>query len=281
MQAQELNAKLTINSQKVQSANREVFTSMERDVTSLLNDQRWTDATFNRTERIDCIISVTIDNMPTDASFVAEIQLTSRRPVYNSTYVTPTFNYKDSQLEFAYIPGQSLDYNNNNVRDNLVAVISYYAYILIGLDFDSFSLNGGQPYFAKAMNIANMAQTLNTKGWESFTGSKASRYDLAVALTDDAYKSFHSLWYTYHRSGLDEMAANPSRGRINIMEAMNDLQKIADSRPTSPLLVIFSEAKLDELIKICSTATADEKKEMKKKLLKMYPAKSNIINELQ
>lgn len=280
-QAQELNVKLNVNTQKVQMPNRELVASLENSILQLFNDQKWTESNFSRNERLDCIVSIAINEMQTEGSFVAEIQISSRRPVYNSSYVTPLLNYRDTQFDFNYTLGQSLDYSNNTVRDNLVAVIAFYSYIVIGLDFDSFSINGGQAYFAKAMEIANAAQSLNAKGWEPFSGSKANRYDLAVALSDNSFKSFHTMWYNYHRLGLDEMAANASRGRIQVMQSIDELEKLYKLRPSSPLLTLFAEAKLDELLKICSQATADEKKEMRKKLLQFFPAKNNEINELK
>ncbi|WP_165020798.1 DUF4835 family protein [Dysgonomonas sp. ZJ279] len=280
MQAQELNAKLTLNSQKVQSPNRELITSLENAVNQLLNEQKWTDATFSRTERIDAIVGITVNEMPTENSFIADIQITTRRPVYNSTYVTPILNYRDTQFEFSYLMGQSVDFNNYNVTSNLVATIAFYSYIIIGLDFDSFSLNGGRPYFDKALDIANKAQTLNTKGWEPFSG-KGNRYDLAVALTDESSKSFHTMWYNYHRLGLDEMSTNPARARIRVIESIADLQKVYEARPSSLLLTLFAETKMEELVRICSQATTEEKQEIKKKLLLMFPTKNNIINTLK
>lgn len=281
IQAQELNAKLTINSSKVPAANQNLFSAMESSLNQLLNDQTWTNTSFNRNERIDCSVNISIGEMTSDNSFVAEMQVTSRRPVYNSTYITTLINYRDTKFEFNYTPGESLDLSNITLSNNLVAVISFYAYVVIGLDFDSFSLNGGTPYFARAMEIANMAQSLNTKGWEPFSGKNDNRYDLAVALTDESSKAFHSFWYNYHRNGLDEMAANASRGRIRIIEAMADLQKLYDSRPSSPLLLIIGETKLDEIVRICSQATAEEKQAIKKQLNQIFPTKGYLINNLK
>lgn len=279
-QAQELNAKLTINTQKVQVMNRDIITSLEDNIKQLLSEQQWTSATFNTDERIDCSVAITINEMPTDNTFSGEIMITSRRPVYNSIYITPLFNYRDTKFNFDFIYGQSLDYNNMVISNNLIAVIAYYAYVIIGLDFDSFSPEGGKQFFAKAMSIANSAQTLNTIGWEPFSG-KDSRYDLALALTEESSKIFHTVWYNYHRLGLDEMAANPSRGRIRIMEALNELKTLRESRPSSPLLTLFGEAKLDEILKICSEATPEEKSEMKKTLKLLFPAKGGTINNLK
>lgn len=279
--AQELNAKLTLNTRKIPAANKELFSSMETAINQLLNDQKWTTATFNRRERIDCSVTISINEMPSEHTYSAEIQITARRPVYNSTYVTTLINYRDTQFEFSYTPGQSMDYSNMNVDNNLVAIISYYVNIILGLDFDSFSQSGGAPYFVKAMEIANMAQSLNTKGWEPFSGRNNSRYDLAVALTDEGAKNFHSLWYNYHRTGLDEMAANPSRGRIRIIESLNDLKQLYDTRPSSPLVSLIGEAKLEEIVRVCSQATTEEKQSVKRLLNQIFPTKGFIIDALK
>lgn len=280
VQSQELNAKINLNTQKVQSSNKEIFTSLENDINQLLSNQKWTNVDFNRNERIECNISVIINEMPAENSFKGEIMITSRRPVYNSTYITTLCNYRDSKLEFDYIYGQTMTYSDMNITNNLVATIAFYAYIIIGLDFDSFSINGGKPFFEKALEIANSAQSLNTKGWEPFSGG-VSRYDLAMALTEESSKDFHTLWYNYHRLGLDEMAANAARGRIRIIETINELKKLYEARPSSPLLVLFSEAKLNELVSICSQATAEEKKQVRTSLQQLFPTKSTIIGNLK
>ena len=281
IQAQELNAKFTLNSRKLPAANEALFSSLERSIHQLLNDQKWTNTSFNKNERIDCTIVISMNEMTADNSFSAEIQVSSRRPVYNSSFITTLLNFRDTKFEFNYTQGESLDLNNIVLNSNLVAVLSFYAYVVIGLDFDSFSLNGGAPYFAKAMEIANMAQSLNTKGWEPFSGKNDNRYDLAVALTDESSKSFHSFWYNYHRTGLDEMAANPSRGRIRIIECLPDLQKLYEARPSSPLFTIIGETKIDEIVRICSQATAEEKQSIKRTLNQIFPTKGHLINNLR
>ncbi|MDR3056915.1 MAG: DUF4835 family protein [Prevotella sp.] len=281
IKAQELNAKITLNTRKLPAANEALFSSLERSINQLLNDQKWTDTNFNKNERIDCTIVISMNEMTADNSFSAEIQVSSRRPVYNSTYIATLLNFRDTKFEFSYTQGESLDLNNIVLNSNLVAVLSFYANIVIGLDFDSFSLNGGAPYFARAMEIANMAQSLNTKGWEPFSGKNDNRYDLAVALTDESSKSFHSFWYNYHRMGLDEMAANASRGRIRIIECLPDLQKLYDARPASPLLTIIGETKMNEIVQISLQATAEEKQSIKKTLNQIFPTKGHIINNLR
>ncbi len=282
VQAQELNARLTINTQKLQSADKQLFSSLESNLNQMLNEQKWTDATFSRQERIDCTIAITLsDTKVDDNTYAADIQITARRPVYNSTYITPTLNFRDTEFSFDYEQGQTLNFNSMYVDNNLVAVVSYYAYLIIGIDFDSFSLNGGKPYFAKAMEIANMAQSLNTNGWEPFSGKNSNRYDLAMALTEESSSSFHTMWYNYHRLGLDEMAANASRGRIRIIEAINnDLQKLYEARSSSPLITVMAETKVDEIVRVCSKATDEEKKDLKTLLSKIFPTKSSLIKGL-
>lgn len=273
---QELDAKLSINQSKIQSVDNQAIKELEEAIKQMLNEQIWSNAKFDRNEKIDCSIGITLNTMPAENTYGAEIHITARRPVYNSVYTTPTLNHRDTKFDFTYILGQTLDYNQISLNNNVVAVIAFYINIILGLDFDSFSLGGGQPYFAQAMDIANKAQTLGTKGWEPFDGK--SRYDLALALTEDNSKNFHSLWYNYHRLGLDEMSSNAARSRLRILEVVKDLEAIHASRPNSTLLTLFSETKLEEFVKVCSQATAEEKKDMKTRLKKLFPSKRTIID---
>lgn len=279
LSAQELQAKLTVNSSKIQSVDKQVVSELEEAIRRMLNEQNWSNAKFEKNERIDCTIAITLNTMPAENSFGAEIHITARRPVYNSVYVTPTINYRDTKFDFTYMLGQMLDYNEMSLNNNIVGVIAFYINIMLGLDFDSFSPNGGTPYFAKAMEIANMAQSLGTKGWEPFDGK--SRYDLALAFTEENSKSFRTLWYNYHRLGLDEMANNPSRGRIRIIETLKELEALQTARPNSILLTFFVDTKLDEFIKICEKATTEEKREIKDRLKKLFPAKRSLIDGMK
>lgn len=277
--AQELQAKLTVNSSKIQSVDQQMISELEESIRRMLNEQTWSHAKFGKNERIDCSIGITLNTMPSENSFGAEIHITARRPVYNSVYMTPTINYRDSKFDFSYMLGEILDYNEMSLNNNIVAVVAFYINIIIGLDFDSFSLYGGTTYFNKAMDIANMAQTLGSKGWEPFDGK--SRYDLALALTEENSKSFRTLWYNYHRLGLDEMAGNPSRGRIRILETLKELEALQSARPNSILFTFFADTKLDEFVKLCEKATAEEKKDIKERLKKLFPAKRSMIDEMK
>lgn len=278
--AQELNVKLNINTQKISASGTDIFEQMETSINQLLNDHKWTNATFGRQERIECSVTILINEMLSNNTFNAEISIASRRPVYNSSYMTTLLNFRDTELSFDYLQGQSLEFNSTNINNNLTAVIAFYTYIIIGLDFASFQENAGKQFFAEAMNIANAAQTFNTSGWEAFKYNN-NRHDIATALTDETLKDFHTIWYNYHRIALDQMASNPQRSRIRIMELMNDLKKLHGNRSAAPLFSIFAEAKLDEVVRICSECKPEEKREIYKTLHSMFPTKSDILNNLK
>lgn len=277
--SQELNAKVTVNTSKLQGVRQELFTSMQNSLMQLLNERKWTNAMFNKNERIDCSFVLTI-NEAKDNSYVGDLQITSRRPVYNSQYVTPIFTYKDVDVEFEYSEGEIIEFNENNISGNLVAITAFYAYIIIGLDFDSFALNGGKPYFDMAMSIANSAQMLNTKGWAPFENDR-NRYALALALTEESSRSFHVMWYNYHRLGLDEMATSIVRGRDKIIASVQTLPELYSARPSSPIFLFFGDTKLNELTDIYSDVTKEERKEAYEMLRRIFPTKSTQLEALK
>lgn len=277
--AQEVNVKISINSDRIEGMDKAVFTELEESLLRLVNNRRWTDATFSPNEKIDCSILVVIDEVSDQDTYKANIQLASNRPVFNSSYVTPMFTFKDDEFEFFYLKGQSLEFSENNIDNNLTAVIAYYVYIMLGLDFDSYSLGGGKPYFAKAMDIAHAAQSLDTKGWAPF-GSEKNRYALATALNDESITDFHSIWYDYHRKGLDDMANNAARGRAAIETVIPELKKLYSVRSASPVILFFGDTKLTEIANICSESSSDEKKELYKTLQSVYPTKKHLLEKM-
>lgn len=280
VEAQELNLKVTVNSNQIQATDKSIFTKIEESLNQLINDRKWTDATFASNELIEGSILITLSEIPQENSYKGEIQIIANRPVYNATYNTPLFNFRDTEFEFSYLLGENLEYIESNVNNNLVAIISYYTYIILGLDFDSFTLQGGKPYFEKAMEIVNAAQSLNAKGWAPFGGDR-NRYAIALALTEESSSVFHSMWYNYHRKGLDEMAANPSRGRAGVIATVPDLQTIYKARPASAILSFYGDTKLDELVNIYSEATTEEKAEAYKILQSIYPTKRYILDKIK
>lgn len=279
IKAQELNMKVTLNTSQIQGTDKSVFDKIEESLNQLVNDRKWTDATFAVNELIEGSILITINEVQ-ENSYKGEIQIIVNRPVYNATYNTPLLNYRDTEFEFSYLLGENLEYIENNINSNLVATVAYYVYIVLGLDFDSYALNGGKPYYEKAMQIVNNAQSLNTKGWAPFGGDR-NRYAMALALTEESSSVFHSMWYNYHRKGLDEMAANPSRGRAGVIATIPDLQTIYKARPSSALLSFYGDTKLDELVNIYSEATSEEKNEAYKILQPIFPTKRYIIDKIK
>ena len=276
----ELNARVTINSDKVQGSDKQVFTTWQAARMEFINNRRWTDATFGINERIDCSFTIIISEQ-TDNSFTGEIQVQASRPVYNSSYTTNLFNFRDTELNFEYTQFEPLEYTENTLNSNLTATIVYYIYIILGLDFDSFSPLGGRVYFDQAQQIVNLAQSQGSwNGWRAFEKDD-NRHGLITALTDNASETFRNFWYTYHRKGLDEMAGNPDRGRTTIIEALPALQEVKSVRPTSVLLRLFSDSKLDELVLIYSKATTQEKQAGYKLLFELYPTAGSRLESLQ
>lgn len=278
--SQELNARITVNSDKIQGTNKSVFTTLQTSLTEFVNNRKWTDATFAVNERIDCSMTIIV-NEQNDNTFSAEIQVQSRRPVYNSSYTTTLFNFRDTQFDFEYVEFEQLEFTGTSLTSNLTATIVYYIYIILGLDFDSFSPLGGKVYFEQAQQIVNMAQSQGTwNGWKAFDGNQ-NRHALITALTDNTSENFRNMWYTYHRKGLDEMAANPDRGRTTIIETLPLLEEVYKTRPTSVILQVYADTKLDELMSIYSKATSQEKQSALKLLSNIFPTQTKRLEALK
>lgn len=279
-QAQELNATVTVNASKVQGTNRDVFTSMEQVLRTFINDRKWTNSEFRANERIQCSFTLIINERLSDTSFTGELQVQSRRPVYNASYTTALLNYRDVQLDFEYTQYQSLEFDVNNIRGNLEATVAFYIYLILGLDFDSMSLLGGTPYFQQMQLIANHVQPNGWKGWEPF-GTQRNRYALAAAFNDASQESFRQMWYEHHRLGLDEMADNASQAREKMAESVAVISSLHAQRPTSVLITIFGDAKLDELANVYSQATEQQKQQAYNALRAVYPTQTIALDKIR
>ncbi|MCD8264141.1 MAG: DUF4835 family protein [Tannerellaceae bacterium] len=278
--AQELNATLTVNSDKIEG-NRTVFATLERALNNFINTKQWTDATFGINERIDCTFLIIVNEMSSDNSFRAELQVQARRPVYNSAYTTTLINYRDTQLDFDYTEYEPLEYNEYTLDNNLVATITFYIYTILGLDFDSFSPRGGTAFHQQAQQIVNLAQSQSAwTGWRAFESNR-NRHAVSTALTENTADIFRDMWYTYHRWGLDEMAANPDRGRTTVLEVLPALEELRSARPNSILLQMFVDSKLDEVIAIYSKATVTEKQAGYKMLTNLFPTQTTRLEPLK
>lgn len=279
-QSSELNARITINSDKVQGTNTQIFTTLQTALNEFVNNKKWTNATFSLNERIECSFTIILSEL-TDTQFKGEIQVQARRPVYNSTYTTTIFNFRDTQFDFEYTEYEPLEYSETTLNSNLTATIVYYIYIILGFDFDSFSPKGGTPFFQQAQQIVTLAQANSSwTGWKAFDSDR-NRHALMTAVTENQGESFRQFWYDFHRKGLDEMAANADRGRMNIIEALPVLTEFKKARPNSVLLQFFADSKLDEVVAIYSNATQREKQEGYDLLSNLFPSQTNRLSTLK
>ena len=257
LHAQELNCTVQINSDQIPGTNKSVFTTLNKSMSEFMNNRKWTELSFSNEERIECTLNIVVKKVDGDV-FTAELQIQSRRPVYNTTYYSTLFNFKDINYTFNYKEYDQLEMNQNTITSNLTAVLSYYAYIIIGYDLDSYSRLGGTSCFQAAESIVNSAQGADLAGWKAFESTK-NRYALINNLLDEAFKKYRNFFYEYHRLGLDEMSTNSTNARARIAEGLPILRETNRSTPSAIVITSFLDAKNDELINIFTQATTQEK----------------------
>ena len=274
-QAQELSPTLTVNTSKIQGTDKDVFQSMENAIRELLTHQVWTDYHFSEKERIQCNFNLLVNKYDAQSGkMTCELTVQSSRPVFGSTYNTTVFNFRDTEVEFNYTEQDRLEYTSGITPDNnLTAILAYYSLLIIGLDFDTMSPNGGTDILRQVENIAASAQSLGS-GWRSFD-SKANRYSIINDYMNGTMASFRELQYKYHRQGLDDMSANADRGRATITESLELLKKAKQAKSTSALPTMFTEIKKNELINIYSTGINKEKQTVKDLLSQVNPSLTN------
>ncbi len=256
--SQELNCNIQVNSDQIQGSNKAVFNALQKSATEFVNNRKWTETTYAPNERIECSMNIIVKKYEGE-TFTAEIQVQSRRPVYNTGYNTTLFNFKDNNFTFNFKEFDQLEMNENTITSNLTAVLAYYAYLIIGFDMDSYARFGGTPYFQAAEQIVNMAQSADLTGWKAFESTR-NRYALINNLTDEAFRKFRSYFYDYHRLGLDEMTLNMTNARAKIAEGIPVLRETNRSRPSAIAIAAFLDAKTDEILNIFSKAPDKEKK---------------------
>lgn len=277
--AQELNATVSVNSSQV-PGSRQVFNTLGEQLRAFINDRRWSEVNFSANEKIDCSFTLIIREMPSPTSFRGELLVQSRRPVYNANYTTPLLNFREPSFSFDYIEYQPLEFDLNHISDNLSATVAFYVYLILGLDFDSMSLLGGTPYFLRMRTIANNVQSNNWSGWETF-GNERDKSAVAVAFNDPAFEAFRRMWYDYHRLGLDEMAANMEKGREKVVTSLPVVSSVFAQRPSSVLITLFGDAKLDELVDIFTGSPEQEKRRAYETLRNMYPTRTTALERLE
>jgi hypothetical protein len=257
--AQDLNARVKVISGKIKTTNTHIFQSLETAMRDFLNGHKWSPDNILPAERIDCNFVLNLTNWDGNSSFSGELQVQSSRPVFNSTYTTSLLNLNDKDFDFVYAEGQTLDYSDQTFTSNLTSVMAFYAYVVLGMDYDSFSRFGGTPYFQSAQTVVvNASSSGGYKGWKAFD-SNINRYWLSENLNNRAYVTLRAFVYDYHRNGLDQMADNPSKGRKFIADMLPSLTQVDNQRIGSMLPLIFFTAKSDELVSIFSKADSKEK----------------------
>ncbi len=256
--SQDLNARVQVLTSQLQTNNKRAIDALETTIRDFLNGRKWSTDNFQSQERIDCNLVLNITEWDGSANFKCEAQIQSSRPVYGSTYNSTLLNLSDKDFSFNYTEGQTLDYSDQNFINNLSSLLAYYAYIIVGMDNDSFSKLSGTPYFIKAQNVVNNAQNSPFAGWKAFESLK-NRYWLAENLNNKTYNPIREIIYEYHRNGLDIFADNPSKGRKQILSSLPQLQKIDKQKQGSMLNQVFFTAKADELVNIIGSAEQQDK----------------------
>lgn len=257
--AQDLNARVKVISGKVKTSNTHIFQSLETAMRDFLNGHKWSPDNILPAERVDCNFVLNITNWDGNSAFSGELQVQSSRPVFNSTYTSPILNLNDKDFDFTYAESQTIDYTDQTFSSNLASVMAFYAYVILGMDYDSFSRFGGTPYFQAAQTVVvNASSSGAYKGWKAFDGN-INRYWLSENLNNRAYMPLREFVYSYHRYGLDQMADNSTKGRKFIYDQLPSLTQVDNQRIGAMLPTIFFTAKSDELVSIFSKADSRER----------------------
>ena len=283
LQAQELNAKININHQQVQGTDKSVFENLKQTLEQFVNDRQWTALQFQENERISCSFNITVTKYDQSANrFTCSCLVQANRPVYNSAYTTTIYNNNDKQFDFDFAQFDQLNFNEEMIDNQLTALFAYYAYLIIGIDLDTFGPMAGTDVLQRCMNLVNNAQSLDFPGWKSFQDSR-NRFAIINDYLDEQMKPFRQLQYDYYRSGLDEMAQNVERGRTNVTTALEkDLKKAHEDKPLSLLPQIWTDYKRDELANIYKgKGTQKEKESAYEILFSINASQSNSWDKIK
>lgn len=279
--AQELNATVEVNTQKIQGTNKSIFDNLKSTLTQFINERQWTSQQFEDNERIKCTFSIIVNKYDEGSgSMTCEAYIQSSRPVYNATYTTPTVSIHDANFNFEFREYDQLEFRDDQVDNNLTALVAYYAYLIIGVDMDTMSPEGGTDILQKAMDVANNAQNINTKGWKAME-DESNRYGIINDYMNSGLQTFRQLQYDYHRKGLDQMVANSDQARETISKSMELLEKTYSTKSRSALPRLFTEYKRDELVGIYQGKdTSAKKQKVYDILVKVNASQSNYWKKL-
>lgn len=277
--AQELNCEVTVNSDQIEGTNKQVFETLQQAINDYMNTTTFTNAQFATNEKIECRLFLTIKEVNDDV-FSGDLQVQSFRPVYNSSYTTTLINFRDTKIDFTYRENEPLVFSVNNMERQLTAILNFYAYLILAVDFDSFSPRGGDPYFDRLSLIVQVAQSSGESGWKAFEDTK-NRSAVLGSYTDPQTTAIRDMVYLYHRQGLDNMAVSVDKGRSAVTESLSTIEKVYQTSPMSVALSMFKDAKLDELVNIYSKAPTEERNKVYKMLEPIYPTEQTRLEELK
>ena len=277
--AQELLCTVEVNTDQVNGTYKQVFETLQQAITEYMNTTVFTNTQIAANEKIECRLFFTVKEY-TDDVVKGDLQIQSMRPVYNSSYTTTLINFRDTKVEFTYREGEPLVYSLNNMESQLTAILNFYAFLVIAVDFGSFSPKGGEPYFERLKQIVQMAQSSGETGWKAFEDTK-NRSAVLASFTDAPASVIRDAMYQYHRQGLDLMSTSVDKGRASVTESLDAIAKIYSAAPMSVALSMFKDAKLDELVNIYSKAPQREREAVYKLLEPIYPTERERLEQIK
>ncbi len=269
--SQELNCKVYINSDEIGISNKQIFTTLQDAISEYMNNTKWTNLIYRDQEKFDCSLTINILENSTANRFKGSLQLLVSRPVYNSSYNTPILSFNDNDVSFTYEEYQPLIYNENSFDSNLVSILTYYAYTILGFQADTFSFKGGETMFQSAERVVNQAQQGGAAGWKQIDGNN-TRYQLNENLLSPVYEPFRMAMYNYHIHGLDLMVDDSRTAKQTISQSIIELEKIFDDRPNTFLIRVFMDTKSDEIVDIFSDGPGIETTQLRQVLSKIFPS---------
>lgn len=278
--AQELNCEVEFNTDQISGTNKSVFETLREAVSEYMNTTVFTPAQFGANEKIECRLFFTIKEYDDAGTIKGDLQVQSMRPVYNSSYTTTLINFKDSKIDFTYREGEPLTFTVNSMESQLTAILNFYAYLILAVDFDSFAPNGGDPFWERLKMIVQMAQSSGEIGWKAFEDTK-NRSAVLNGFVEPQTAGIRDLLYKYHRLGLDQMATSVDRGRANVTESLDEIAKIYSNAPMSVMISMFKDAKMDELVNIYSKAPAEERNKVYELLQPVYSAEQERLEKIK
>lgn len=280
LKAQDLNCDVTVNADQIQTTDRNVFRDMETAIENFMNGRDWTPDEFAPEERIKCSLSITLVEMPSIGVFKATVQIRSSRPVYNTNYESIVFNFADRDFgPFEYVESMPLEFNQNSYTSNLTSMLGFYAYVILGLDYDSFGDLSGTPYYQAAQNVVNAAAQSGFPGWSGLESTR-NRFSLIEDLLNQQIQPLRTGIYKYHRLGLDVFEKDPETTRKVVLEVLQSIKVIKARYPGSIFVISFFDAKTDELVNIFDQASMQEKRKAYNLLIDLNPNKTDVYNKI-